>query len=107
MSVAHILSVKGRDVFTVRPKESVDKIVHLLAEKRIGAVIVTDTHGHISGIISERDIVRHMSTDGAALMSKTADAIMTKKVNYKIAIIVCHNSLKFEECFATKHTLLF
>ena len=80
MSVANILSVKGREVVTVRPKETVEKIVHLLAEKRIGAVIVTDAHGHIAGIVSERDVVRHMALDGSALLAKSIDSIMTKKV---------------------------
>lgn len=80
MSVAHILGAKGRNVVSVGPGETVEKIIQLLAEKRIGAVIVTHGQDKIAGIVSERDVVRHMATQGAAILKKTVDTIMTKKV---------------------------
>ena len=80
MSVAHILKQKGGTVFTVSPKESVQSIVDSLAKHRIGAVVVVHAGGHIAGIVSERDVVRAMAGNGAAVMAKTAADIMTAKV---------------------------
>jgi CBS domain-containing protein len=81
MAVSHILSVKGRNVFTVRPSDSVEAVAKLLGEKRIGAVVVTDDKGHISGIVSERDVVRHIAQDGAGVLKQDAASIMTKNVH--------------------------
>lgn len=81
MSVSHILSVKGRNVFTVRPSDTVDAVTKLLREKRIGAVVVTDDKGHIAGIVSERDVVTHIALDGAGVLKKPASDIMTRNVH--------------------------
>jgi CBS domain-containing protein len=81
MAVSHILGVKGRNVFTVRPTDTVETVAKLLGEKRIGAVVVTDLAGHLSGIVSERDVVRHIAADGASVLKKHASDIMTKNVH--------------------------
>jgi CBS domain-containing protein len=81
MAVSHILGVKGRNVFTVRPADTVEAVAKLLGEKRIGAVVVTDLAGHIAGIVSERDVVRHIASEGAAVLKKPASAIMTSNVH--------------------------
>lgn len=80
MAVAHILRQKGADVITVSPSDSVQAIVDTLARHRIGAVVVVDKKGAITGIVSERDVVRAMSGDAVAVMKKTAKDIMTAKV---------------------------
>ena len=80
MSVAHILSVKGRTIVSAKPGDTVEKIVQLLAEKRIGAVLITDQKGEIAGIVSERDVVRHMANHGATILAKPVETIMTRKV---------------------------
>jgi CBS domain-containing protein len=80
MAVSHILGVKGRNVFTVRPTDTVEAVAKILGEKRIGAVVVTDLAGHISGIVSERDVVRHIATDGPGVLNKPTSSIMTSNV---------------------------
>jgi CBS domain-containing protein len=65
---------------TVAPAETMQGVVNLLTQNRIGAVIVLDSKGSIAGIVSERDVVRAMSEHGNAAMGKTAADIMTKKV---------------------------
>jgi CBS domain-containing protein len=81
MAVSHILGVKGRNVFTVRPTDTVDTVAKILGEKRIGAVVVTDDLGRIAGIVSERDVVRHIAADGAAVLKQQAASIMTSNVH--------------------------
>ena len=58
MTVAHILAEKGSSVATVQPEHTLDDVIHLLAEKSIGALVVTDEARTLVGIISERDILR-------------------------------------------------
>jgi CBS domain-containing protein len=81
MPVSHILSVKGRNVYTVRPSDTVETVAKILAEKRIGAVVVTSETGRIDGIVSERDVVRHIAKDGVAILKKSASDIMTGNVH--------------------------
>jgi CBS domain-containing protein len=80
MSVSHILGGKGRAVITAGPKDKVEAVVKLLAEKKIGAIVVVSPAGSILGIVSERDIVRHLASDGAGMMSMPVEDVMTKNV---------------------------
>jgi CBS domain-containing protein len=80
MAVAHILRQKGSDVVTVSPADNVQTIADTLSRHRIGAVLVLDKKGAIKGIVSERDVVRALSRDGAGVFQKTAADIMTAKV---------------------------
>lgn len=80
MSVAHILKNKGRSVFTAASTDTVRAVANLLAEKRIGAVIVTNDKHAIQGIVSERDVVRCIASDGPAALDLPLAKIMTKKV---------------------------
>jgi len=65
MTVKAILSRKGSDVVTIAPTANLSEAVTLLAEKRIGAVIVTGADNRVAGILSERDIVRALGERGA------------------------------------------
>ncbi len=79
MSVASILEHKGSEVFTVAPTTTVDKVVSFLAEKRIGAIVITDGT-ELLGIISERDIVQGLSEQGPKIMSFPVSALMTTNI---------------------------
>ena len=72
---------KGGDVITVRTDASVVDLLGLLSEHRIGAVVVSDDGETVNGIVSERDIVRHLHTDGAALLEAPVSQIMTAEVH--------------------------
>ena len=80
MSVSHILKAKGRDVITAAASAKVSDIARTLSEKRIGAVVITGAAGKIEGIVSERDVVRHIGRDGAKALDLPVSAIMTKNV---------------------------
>jgi CBS domain-containing protein len=64
-------------IVTIGPGETVSALLALLEEHRIGAVVVTDDGTTPAGIVSERDIVRHLHSDGAALLDATVSSIMT------------------------------
>ena len=80
MTVKAILSRKGGDVVTIAPTASLTAAVKLLAERRIGAVVVTGPENRVAGILSERDIVRMLSERGPAALEDNVGAVMTRKV---------------------------
>jgi CBS domain-containing protein len=80
MTVKAILSRKGSDVVTIAPTANLSEAVKLLAERRIGAVIVTGADNRVAGILSERDIVRALGERGADALGDNIAAVMTRKV---------------------------
>jgi CBS domain-containing protein len=80
MTVKAILSQKGNDVLTIDPAATLAAAAKLLAERRIGAVLVTGVDGRLSGILSERDIVRVLAELGADVLNERVDRVMTRKV---------------------------
>jgi CBS domain-containing protein len=80
MSVAQILSGKGRDVVTTQPHRTLLEAAQLLAEKGIGAVVVADAGRQVLGILSERDIVKAVGQEGVAALEQAVSKHMTAKV---------------------------
>jgi len=80
MNVKVILSRKGRGVLTIEPTAALGAAIKLLAQQRIGALIVTDGSGHIAGVLSERDVVRALDEKGARVLNFPVAEIMTRKV---------------------------
>jgi CBS domain-containing protein len=81
MTVASILRDKGREVLTTQPHRTVKEAAELLAEKGVGAVIVSDAAANVLGILSERDVVRAVATGGAAALSDPVSRHMTARVS--------------------------
>jgi len=80
MIVKSILSAKGSDVATIAPSATLAEATNILAEKKIGALVVTGAGGRITGIISERDIVRAFARHGATAFQLPLSEVMTRKV---------------------------
>jgi len=80
MTVATILAAKGRDVFTTQPHRTLHEAARMLAERRIGALLVTGADGALSGILSERDIVRAVAHNGAEALEHPISRHMTADV---------------------------
>ncbi len=81
MTVKAILEQKGHDVLTIGPNAILSEAIRMLAEKRIGALVVTNGDGKVVGILSERDIVRVLAKEGAAALDHPVRDGMTAKVN--------------------------
>ena len=80
MTVKAILSRKGRDVVTTEPTTTLAAVIKTLAERRIGAVIVSGPDKRVAGILSERDIVRVLAERGPAVLGESVDSVMTRRV---------------------------
>ncbi len=80
MSVAAMLVGKPKNLITVSPDDSVTDAIALLTKHRIGAVIVCDKTGGVTGILSERDVVRDIAREGAGILDGPISSCMTDKV---------------------------
>jgi CBS domain-containing protein len=80
MIIAAILKRKGAQVISVNPEDTIHQVAITLAQHRIGAVLVSDAHGGMLGIISERDIVRGMAAQGPGTTRLSAKHLMTHDV---------------------------
>jgi CBS domain-containing protein len=67
-------------VWTIAPDASIRDLLSHLAEHHIGALIVSGTDSQVAGIVSERDVVRRLHSDGDAVLDRTVDQIMTRDV---------------------------
>jgi CBS domain-containing protein len=81
MPISDVLRVKGTEVVTVTPDTRVRRLLAVLAEHRIGAVVVSRDGSAVDGIVSERDIVQALARRGAAVMSEPVTAIYTAEVH--------------------------
>ncbi len=80
MKVSDVLRSKGSEVITIKPDETISGLLALLAEHRIGAVVVSTDGSSVEGIVSERDIVRHLHSSGTSVLEAPVSQIMTSEV---------------------------
>ncbi len=81
MLVQQILKEKGNsDVVTVKPGSRVQEAAQILADKRIGTVVVSEDGTKAAGILSERDIVREIGQRGPDCMAEKVDQMMTTEL---------------------------
>ncbi len=81
MNVKQVLNLKGSSVVeTILPRATVRDAANILGEKRYGALVVSHGDGTVSGILSERDIVRGIGREGPACLEKPVTSLMTSDV---------------------------
>jgi CBS domain-containing protein len=80
MRINDVLRGKPRqDVVTINPDATVRDLVGMLAEHNVGALIVSVDGTAVDGIVSERDVVRHL-LDSDDVLGATVASIMTSSV---------------------------
>ena len=94
MNVENILKNKGSAVITARQSQTLHQIAKLIADHRIGAVVVVDAAGAPLGIVSERDIVNTLAASGAAALETPAERVMTR------SLITCNRDKTADELLA-------
>lgn len=78
-TVATILEGKGREVLRIGPDATVFEALELMAEKGVGALVVTDGD-HLAGILSERDYARKVILLDRGSRETKVGEIMTREV---------------------------
>ena len=80
MRIREVLGSKAsQEIVTITPDAGVRDLIALLAEHNVGALIVSTDGSTVEGIVSERDVVRHLHHDGT-VVNNTVGAIMTTDV---------------------------
>jgi CBS domain-containing protein len=79
MRIADVLARKGTAVLTVPPEAPITELLAVLAERNVGAACVCEGD-RLAGIVSERDVVRHLHERGADLLVAPVAEIMTTVV---------------------------
>jgi CBS domain-containing protein len=80
VQIAQLLRRKGQEVATIDREATVAAVLALLAERGIGALVVSPDGETIEGIVTERDVVRALPEHGAALLDRPVSAVMTSDV---------------------------
>jgi len=99
-TVNQLLQAKGRDVWSISPDTLVIEALKLMAEKNIGALLVTDG-GKLVGIVSERDYARKVDLQGRSSTNTLVKDIMTEGIFF----VRPHQTV--EDCMAlmTQHRI--
>ncbi|MDP3936892.1 MAG: CBS domain-containing protein [Deltaproteobacteria bacterium] len=98
--IKQVLNTKGADVYSIDMNECVFDAIKLMAEKEIGALVVTDGE-KLAGIISERDYTRKVILKGRTSQQTRVEEIMTSDV------ITVHPKQTIKECMSlmTQHRI--
>ena len=78
-TIGEILTLKGRAVWSVSPETTVYEAIQLMAEKNVGALLVTEGD-RLAGIISERDYTRKVVLKGKASRQTAVKEILSGQV---------------------------
>ncbi len=81
MRISDLLRQKGDLVVSVKPDQSVIELLDLLAQHKVGALVVSADGTQLDGIVSERDVVRQLQKYGPELLSAPVRDIMTAQVH--------------------------
>lgn len=80
MKLETILSAKGHEIATISSTATVRELLAELTARRIGALVVSDDGEHVDGMVSERDVVRELASQGAGVLDLPVSAIMSRIV---------------------------
>jgi CBS domain-containing protein len=98
MLISDVLRTKGHHVERIHPADSVELAVRKLAEHRIGALVVEDRWMKPVGIFSERDFIKAIAREGAAVLGVQVQQLMSTP------ILTCRPSDRIDAVLATMTT---
>ena len=80
MRIKEVVNESNSMVVTVRPTDTIADAVDLLKEHSIGAVVVSGDGEAVDGIMSERDVVRHLAAEQEGTLRLRVEELMTHSV---------------------------
>lgn len=80
MLITHVIRDKGAVVHTLSEAATLEHAAKELELRKVGALVVVDEAGKVTGLLSERDIVRAVARRGAAGLAERVSAVMTKDI---------------------------
>jgi len=94
-TVKNILDQKGNDVVSVKPEDLLSQALLKLTQHKIGAIMVLNDKGAIKGILSERDIVKHLAGRVDCTTALPVSEVMTKGVTDEIPMSVFYSKYRY------------
>ena len=82
MKMRDVLAQKGSTIHTLHPDDPLTEALEGMNRHRIGCFMVMDSDGVPQGILSERDILRHVAKNPADAVSGTVGETMTPREQY-------------------------
>ena len=79
-TVAKLLSLKGNEILSIGPKQTVLEAVKIMGEKSAGCLLVLDTKGKLTGLVSERDCIRKVIAQAKDPAKTLVKDIMSKSL---------------------------
>ena len=80
-TVEQLLNVKGGDIWSIAPQETVYRALQIMAEKNVGALLVMENE-KVVGIFSERDYARKVILKDKSSKNTSVSELMTREVVY-------------------------
>lgn len=80
MFVSDVLESKGAATVVSGEKVDVAAAVRIMCDNQVGAILITDPAGKVTGVLTERDILRRFAEFGAALGALPVAKIMSRNV---------------------------
>ncbi|MBT4711538.1 MAG: CBS domain-containing protein [Alphaproteobacteria bacterium] len=80
LTIANMLEGRDLEVHSVAPSSPISGAAKIMGANKIGLVVVTGPEDEFFGVLSERDIIRAISEDGADALAKPVDSLYTRDV---------------------------
>ena len=80
MRVRSILDAKGHEVVTIQPEARTLDAALLMRRLDIGALVVVDAHGHMVGLMTEREVTRTLATASHRVVDMRVSQVMNRAV---------------------------
>src|SRR5690606_41040866 len=79
-TVKQLLDAKGYEVLSIKPDAEVFDALQIMAQNRVGALVVLDDDGRLAGIFSERDYAREVALKGKTSRNTKVGEVMSTTV---------------------------
>jgi CBS domain-containing protein len=78
MRIRQILQSKRLDVVVIAPDSTIRAAINLMKQERVGSLVVIDSNRHLLGVLSERDVIHSLATEGADVLQRDVGSIMRR-----------------------------
>lgn len=76
MRISHLLQTKRLDVVAISPDSTIRAAITLMKQQQIGVLVVVDSDRRLLGVLSERDVIHGLASQGADALHQTVSAFM-------------------------------
>jgi len=76
MRIRQILQSKRLDVVVIAPDSTIRAAINLMKQERVGSLVVIDPNRRLLGVLSERDVIHSLASEGAEVLQRPVDSIM-------------------------------